>query len=202
MIVGIDLGTTNSEVAFVKDGKVIVIPVDGSVVVPSVVSLSSNGDVLIGKSAINNELAAPINTIRRIKRKMGREEQIPLGNDNFTPSVISSFILKKLKLAAESYLNQPVSKAVITVPAFFNESQREATVHAAEMAGLEVVRLLNEPTAAAIAYSIGKKDQENCLVYDLGGGTFDVSIVNISKDVMEVKLATVMWNSAVPTLTI
>lgn len=101
--------------------------------------------------------------------------------------MISSFILKKLKLAAESYLNQPVSKAVITVPAFFNESQREATVHAAEMAGLEVVRLLNEPTAAAIAYSIGKKDQENCLVYDLGGGTFDVSIVNISKDVMEVK---------------
>ncbi len=187
IIIGIDLGTTNSEVALIHDGKAKVLAVDGAKIVPSVVSLNANGEILIGNAAVNNELVAPADTIRRIKRKMGQQEFAMLGNKSFTPPMVSSLILKRLKLAAEGHLNHPVSKAVITVPAFFNESQREATKEAAELAGLEVVRLLNEPTAAALAYSLGKQNDECCLVYDLGGGTFDVSIVQLSPGVMEVK---------------
>jgi len=186
-IIGIDLGTTNSEVAVVQNGKVIVLKVDGSKIIPSVVSKDLQGQVLIGRAAVNNELAAPTDTIRGIKRKMGRDEVVSLGNEGFTPQMISSLILKRLKLAAEEFLKHPVHKAVITVPAFFNEKQREATKEAAELAGLEPVRLLNEPTAAALAYSIGKQQGETCLVYDLGGGTFDVSIVHLSGQLMEVK---------------
>lgn len=184
--IGIDLGTTNSEVAVVIDGKPIVLKVEHSKLLPSVVSLSGQ-EVLVGQTAVNNELAAPHNTIRHIKRKMGRDELIALGSENYTPEMISSFILKKLKLAAEEFLGHPVTQAVITVPAFFNEKQRQATHEAAVLAGLEPLRLLNEPTAAAIVYSLKSKKQEKCLIYDLGGGTFDVSIVDFSSDMMEVR---------------
>jgi molecular chaperone DnaK len=186
-IVGIDLGTTNSEIAVVQEERVVVIKVDGSELLPSVVSLNEQGQILVGTPALNNELLAPHNTIRRIKRKMGSNELVVMNGVSYTPSMISSLILKRLKLAAEDYLGYPVSKAVITVPAFFNEQQREATSQAAKLAGLELVRLLNEPTAAAIAYTLGKGKRGNYLVYDLGGGTFDVSIVNISEEIMEVR---------------
>lgn len=187
VFVGIDLGTTNSEIAFIYRGKPMVLKIDGSKIVPSVVSIDSEERVLVGKPAINNELLAPQNTIRWIKRKMGREEMIPLGNQSYTPSMISSLILLRLKRAAEEFLKQPICKAVITVPAFFNEKQREATKEAAELAGLEPIRLLNEPTAAALAYASGQNFKGHCLVYDLGGGTFDVSIVDFAEQLMEVK---------------
>lgn len=187
IFVGIDLGTTNSEIAFIYRNKPMVLKIDGSKIVPSVVSIDSEGHLLVGKPAINNELLAPQNTIRCIKRKMGREEIIPLGNQAYTPSMISSLILLRLKRAAEEFLKQTIRKAVITVPAFFNEKQREATKEAAELAGLEPIRLLNEPTAAALAYAIGQNFRGRCLVYDLGGGTFDVSIVDFADQLMEVK---------------
>jgi molecular chaperone DnaK len=185
--IGIDLGTTNSEVAFVHKGKPFVLKVNNSSIVPSVISINDNGEVLVGQAAVNNELVNPEKTIRCIKRKMGREEVILLNDKAYTPPMISSLILAKLKQAAETFLQQPITKAVITVPAFFNEKQREATKEAAELAGLEPLRLLNEPTAAALAYSLGKTQHERCLVYDLGGGTFDVSIVDFSEGLMEVK---------------
>lgn len=186
-IIGIDLGTTNSEVAVVHEGKVKVLLVDNARLMPSVLSLSASNEILIGKVAENNELAFPEQTIRAIKRKMGSQEEIRVGEYLFTPPMISSLLLKRLKLAAEAFLQQPVTRAVITVPALFNEQQREATKEAAVLAGLEPVRLLNEPTAAALAYSLGKNTEGCCLVYDLGGGTFDVSIVDFSKDLMEVR---------------
>lgn len=186
-IIGIDLGTTNSEVAIVHNDKIIVLKVDGSCIVPSVVSLNGEGEVLVGHPAVNNELANPSNTLRKIKRKMGLEETISLGEHSYTPSMAASLILKRLKLAAEDFLGCPVTKAVITVPAFFTEKEREATNEAARLAGLEAVSLLNEPTAAALAYSMRKKEKELCLIYDLGGGTFDVSIVYLSPELMEVK---------------
>ncbi len=185
--IGIDLGTTNSEVAFIHKGKPFVLKVDHSFIVPSVISINDNGEVLVGQSGVNNELVNPEKTVRCIKRKMGRDEVLILNDKAYTPSMISSLILSKLKQAAEAFLQQPITIAVITVPAFFNEKQREATKEAAELAGLEPLRLLNEPTAAALAYALGKKQQERCLVYDLGGGTFDVSIVDFSEGLMEVK---------------
>lgn len=187
VFVGIDLGTTNSEIAFIYHDKPMVLKIDGSKIIPSVVSLDAEGRILVGKLAVNNELLAPQNTIRWIKRKMGREEIIPLGHQAYTPPMISSLILKRLKSAAEEFLKQPIRKAVITVPAFFNEKQREATKEAAELAGLEPIRLLNEPTAAALAYALGQNFRGHCLVYDLGGGTFDVSIVDFADQLMEVK---------------
>ncbi len=187
VIIGIDLGTTNSEVALIHKGKPYVIKVDGSKIVPSVVSVDAQGAFLIGQAAVNNELVAPADTVRCIKRRMGQEDVVQIRNLSYTPPMISSIILKRLKLAAEEFLQHPVTKAVITVPAFFSEKQREATKEAAELAGLEPVRLLNEPTAAALAYALGRKVSETCLVYDLGGGTFDVSIVVLSDQVMEVK---------------
>ena len=187
VILGIDLGTTNSEVAVVRDGKVHVLKVEGSFLIPSVVSLDEQGRILIGQPAVNNELLAPTNTIRWIKRSMGRQETVSLGDETWTPAMVSSLILKRLKQAAEKFVGHPVDKAVITVPAFFTERQREATREAAELAGLYSARLLNEPTAAALAYSLGQQGNDLCLVYDLGGGTFDVSIVDLSSDIMEVK---------------
>jgi Molecular chaperone len=187
IIVGIDLGTTNSEIAVIKNGKTHLISIDGSKIVPSVVSIAPDGQVLVGIPAVNHELAAPLDTIRCIKRKMGQDETLTLRNQQFSPQTISSLILKRLKLAAEEFLNEPVSKAVITVPAFFTEKQREATNEAAVLAGLEPIRLLNEPTAAALAYSLETKQSGYCLVYDLGGGTFDVSVVSLSDQLMEVK---------------
>lgn len=186
--IGIDLGTTNSEVAVVtKEGRPVVIKVDNGKMVPSVVSVDGDGNILVGKAAVNNELAAPENTVRAIKRKMGRDELVHLGEKAYTPQMISSLILMRLKQAAEAFLGCPVDQAVITVPAFFTEKQRDATKEAAELAGLELLRLINEPTAAALAYALGSAKKERCLVYDLGGGTFDVSIVDFSDQFMEVK---------------
>lgn len=185
--IGIDLGTTNSEVACIRNGQPVLIRVDGSKIIPSVVSVDQQGNILVGIPAVNNELAAPQQTIRWIKRKMGKEEVLDLNGQSYVPAMISSLILKRLKLAAEEFLGHPVQNAVITVPAFFNEKQREATKEAAILAGLEPLRLLNEPTAAALAYSQGSNKTERCLVYDLGGGTFDVSIVDLSRDLMEVR---------------
>lgn len=186
-IIGIDLGTTNSEVAIVHEGKIKVLLVDHSRMMPSVLSLSASKEILIGKIAENNELAFPENTVRAIKRKMGTQEEIRVGELVFSPPMISSLLLKRLKLAAEEFLKTPVTRAVITVPALFTEQQREATKEAALLAGLEPLRLLNEPTAAALAYALGKEKEERCLVYDLGGGTFDVSIVDFSQHLMEVR---------------
>jgi molecular chaperone DnaK len=186
-IIGIDLGTTNSEVAIVQNGNVSVLQIGRSKIVPSVVSFSAQGEVLVGEAAVNNELANPQNTVRWVKRQMGSEEVISFADNPCTPPMISAMILKYLKSAAEDFLKQPISQAVITVPAFFNEKQREATQEAARLAGLDAVRLLNEPTAAALAYSLKKKEKELCMVYDLGGGTFDVSIVSLSPSIMEVK---------------
>src|SRR3990167_751560 len=185
-IVGIDLGTTNSEISFIVDGKPHLLQIDGNKVIPSVISIDAQGTVFVGQMAINNELADPDNTIRLIKRKMVKEEILSVQGGEYTPPMIASLILAYLKKAAEDFCGESISQAVITVPAFFNESQRQATKLAGEMAGLEVLRLLNEPTAAALAYSLGKKHKELSLVYDLGGGTFDVSIVDLSEGVMEV----------------
>ncbi len=185
-IIGIDLGTTNSEVAIIIDGKPMLLKIDGNKVVPSVVSISSDGVVLVGRPAANAQLLDPENTVRLIKRKMGREELISIHGKDYTPSMVSGLILARLKKAAEDFCGEPITKAVITVPAFFNEKQREATKLAGELAGLEVLRLLNEPTAAALSYSLGRKEKEISLVYDLGGGTFDVSVVDLSSGVMEV----------------
>ncbi|MBM3198068.1 MAG: Hsp70 family protein [Chlamydiae bacterium] len=185
IILGIDLGTTNSEVAIIIDGQPRLLKIEGSELIPSVIAINQEGEVLVGQTAVNYEMADPDNTARWIKRKMGREEIISLQGRTFSPPMVSSCILSYLKKSAEQIYG-PISKAVITVPAFFTEKQREATKLAGELAGLEVVRLLNEPTAAALSYSLGKKNKELSLVYDLGGGTFDVSIVDLSEGVMEV----------------
>ncbi len=185
-VIGIDLGTTNSEVAILEDGRPKVLEIDGSCLVPSVVSLTDDGDALIGEPALNAELLAPDRTVRWIKRHMGSGRSLELAGRVWSPAMVSSRILAYLKHAAENYLDTAVGQAVITVPAFFDEQAREDTRQAAELAGLEVLRLLNEPTAAAAAYAIGGRQAERWLIYDLGGGTFDVSIVDCSPDVMEV----------------
>ena len=187
-VLGIDLGTSNSSVAIIEQQKSRIIKIDGSYLVPSVVSLNDEGTILVGKHAVNNQLVKPDQTISLIKRKMGKDEVIVFNGEQYTPPMISSLILSRLKLAAEAYCHCPISKAIITVPAYFNEEQREATQKAGELAGLEVLRLLNEPTSAALCYAFNRKEKEGLsLVYDLGGGTFDVSIVHIAPDVMEVK---------------
>jgi len=178
-IVGIDLGTTNSEVAVVKDGKVVVIAdQEHNKIIPSVISLSQNNELLIGQTAKNQQLLYPKKTISSIKRKMGEEIKIPLGEQAYSPQELSAMILKRLKLNAEEYLQQKVSKAVITVPAYFSDVQRQATHEAGELAGLEVVRIINEPTAAALAYDTSFQGEKKILVYDLGGVTFAVSVVS------------------------
>jgi molecular chaperone DnaK len=187
-VIGIDLGTTHSEVSYVDgDGRPVVISIDGSPLVPSVVSLGSDGGWLVGQAAVNNELNAPTDTVRWIKRRMGQDSLIAVGGKPCTPAQISSLILRHLRLAAETHLGGPVTQAVITVPAFFGERAREDTREAARQAGLEVLRLINEPTAAASAYAMGNRREETWLVYDLGGGTFDVSVVACSEAVMEVR---------------
>ncbi|QEP44828.1 heat-shock protein Hsp70 [Ectothiorhodospiraceae bacterium BW-2] len=184
-IIGIDLGTTNSEVAVVEHGKVTVIQDQHSSVVPSVVGLDDNNQLLIGEAAKNQYLLYPERTIRSIKRRMGEEVSLPLGEQSYSPAEISAMILRHLKGLAESYLGETISKAVITVPAYFSDAQRQATREAGEIAGLEVVRIINEPTAAALAYE-PQQSRSRVLVYDLGGGTFDVSVVNMEQDVVEV----------------
>ena len=187
-IIGIDLGTTNSEVAVIRDGRPIVLPgEDGDPILPSVVGLDPQGNLLVGKPARNQYALAPERTIRSIKRKMGQEVTVALGDQKYTPQEISAIILRTLKRRAESALGGPVSKAVITVPAFFNDNQRQATREAGELAGLEVVRIINEPTAAVLTYDPHPTDMERLLVYDLGGGTFDVSLVQVENGVVEVR---------------
>ena len=186
LIVGIDLGTTNSEVAVVENGQPRVIAIDGDPILPSVVGLSGDGKLLVGKPARNQYVLAPERTVKSVKRQMGLDLKIPLGDQQFRPQEVSAMILRRLKEAAEKDLGQPVTKAVITVPAYFNDSQRQATREAGQLAGLEVVRILNEPTAAALTYRPNPESSEKFLVYDLGGGTFDVSIVQAEGGVFEV----------------
>ncbi len=187
MIIGIDLGTTNSEVAALIDGQPRVIPDEqGRKILPSVVGIDEQGQILVGEPALNQWLLYPERTVRSIKRKMGSGEKVRLGDREMTPQEISAVLLKTLKQRAERHLDQPVHKAVITVPAYFNDAQRQATREAGEIAGLEVVRILNEPTAAALAYETDLEHARKILVYDLGGGTFDVSVVQIQHGVVEV----------------
>ena len=186
VILGIDLGTTNSEVSVVEDGKPRMILVDGDAILPSVVGLTEDGKFLVGKPARNQYVLAPERTAKSVKRKMGENVKISLGNQEFRPQELSAVILKKLKEAAEKDLGHPVTKAVVTVPAYFNDSQRQATREAGELAGLNVVRILNEPTAAALTYNPDPNRADRFLVYDLGGGTFDVSVVQAENGVFEV----------------
>src|SRR6516165_1122892 len=187
-IIGIDLGTTNSEVAVIRDGRPVVLPAeDGDPILPSVVGLDPQGNLLVGKPARNQYALAPERTIRSIKRKMGQEMTVRLGDQQYTPQEISAIILRTLKQRAEKVLRAPVSRAVITVPAFFNEGQRAATREAGELAGLEVVRIINEPTAAVLTYDPHPTEMERLLVYDLGGGTFDVSLAQVENGVVEIR---------------
>jgi molecular chaperone DnaK (HSP70) len=186
IIIGIDLGTTNSEVAVVQDGRTEIIEVDGSKLLPSVVGLADDGALLVGQAARNQYSLYPERTIRSVKRRMGEDVHLAMGEQEYRPQEISALILQRLKKAAEDYLGQPVAKAVITVPAYFSDAQRQATRDAGGVAGLEVVRIINEPTAAALAYEVDHEEPKNILVYDLGGGTFDVSVVRLSREVTEV----------------
>jgi molecular chaperone DnaK len=186
VIVGIDLGTTNSEVAIIRDGQPHVFADDGDPILPSFVGLSPEGKLLVGKAARNQWVLAPERTLKSIKRKMGQDVAVPLGDQEYRPQEISAMILRSLRDRAAKALGQPVRKAVITVPAYFNDAQRQATREAGELAGLEVVRILNEPTAASLTYDPSQRELRRMLVYDLGGGTFDVSIVQAQEGVVEV----------------
>ncbi|BCO09758.1 hypothetical protein GF1_21340 [Desulfolithobacter dissulfuricans] len=186
IIVGIDLGTTNSEVAVYENGSVTVIEGEDGKILPSYVGLDDTGELLVGVAARNQYVVYPERTVKSVKRMMGTPENIRLGDRDYTPQEISAMILRKLKNSAEKYLGRPVKKAVITVPAFFSDIQRQATREAGEIAGLEVVKMINEPTAATLVYESSNKSNKKVLVYDLGGGTFDVSVVMIEDDVIEV----------------
>ena len=187
-IIGIDLGTTNSCVAVMEGGEPVVIPnAEGNRTTPSVVAFSKNGERLVGQIAKRQAVTNPDNTVISIKRKMGTAEKVRIEGEEFSPQEISAMILQKLKTDAENYLGQKVTQAVITVPAYFSDSQRQATKDAGKIAGLEVLRIINEPTAAALAFGMDKEDQDQkIMVYDLGGGTFDVSILDIGDGVFEV----------------
>ncbi|NOT13684.1 MAG: Hsp70 family protein [Methylococcaceae bacterium] len=186
IIIGIDLGTTNSEVAVVEQGKVRIIADGDKKILPSFVGIDDNGDILVGETARNQYLVYPERTIKSIKRLMGQNSLVELAGQSYAPQEISAIILKRLKTIAEQHLGQAVRKAVITVPAYFSDAQRQATREAGEIAGLEVVRMINEPTAAALAYGANQIESRRMLVYDLGGGTFDVSVVSIESGVVEV----------------
>jgi molecular chaperone DnaK len=187
IIIGIDLGTTNSEVAIVENGTVTVIADgEGRKMLPSFVGIGENGEILVGEPARNQYVLYPERTIKSIKRHMGEDSHVVMAGKHYSPQEISAVILKQLKAVAEGYAGQPIGKAVITVPAYFSDSQRQATREAGEIAGLEVVRIINEPTAAALAYEARHVGRKRILVYDLGGGTFDVSVVSIEDDVVEV----------------
>src|SRR6516165_2652599 len=185
-IVGIDLGTTNSEVALVRDGQPFVFAENNDPILPSFVGLSEEGRLLVGQAARNQWVLAPERTIKSIKRKMGQDVKVQLGEQEYRPQEISAMILKTLRDRASRELGIEVRKAVITVPAYFNDAQRQATKEAGELAGLEVVRILNEPTAASLTYDPSHRQLRRLLVYDLGGGTFDVSIVQSQEGVIEV----------------
>ncbi len=187
-IIGIDLGTTNSCVAVMEGGEPVVIPnAEGNRTTPSVVAFSKNGERLVGQIAKRQAVTNPDNTVISIKRKMGTSEKVNIDGDEFSPQEISAMILQKLKADAENYLGTKVTQAVITVPAYFSDSQRQATKDAGKIAGLDVLRIINEPTAASLAFGMDKEDQDQkIMIYDLGGGTFDVSILDIGDGVFEV----------------
>jgi molecular chaperone DnaK len=196
--VGIDLGTTNSVVATVSDGQPWVIPDENGVdILPSCVGIGADGKLLIGQDGIRQYAAAPERTVKSIKRQMGTSHKTTLGDRDYLPQEISAIILRSLKQRAETALGEEVTQAVITVPAFFTDAQRQATKEAGEIAGFEVLQVLNEPTAAALTYDFRNEATETVLVYDLGGGTFDVSIVEITGDVTEIIAWAVMTSIAV-----
>lgn len=186
-VIGIDLGTTNSCVAVMEGGEAVVIPnPEGARTTPSVVGFKKDGERIVGETAKRQAITNPDRTIISIKRHMGTNHKEKIDDNNYTPQEISAMILQKLKADAEAYLGQPVTQAVITVPAYFNDSQRQATKDAGQIAGLEVLRIVNEPTAAALAYGLEKDGDETILVYDLGGGTFDVSILELGDGTFQV----------------
>ena len=187
-VLGIDLGTTFSCMSIMEAGKPIVIPnAEGGRTTASIVAFTKEGERLVGSLAKRQAVTNPQRTIQSIKRKMGSTEKIKIDDKNYSPQEISSMILQKMKVDAEAYLGEKISKAVITVPAYFNDAQRQATKDAGKIAGLDVMRIINEPTASALAYGIDKEQDATVLVYDLGGGTFDVSILTLGDGVFEVK---------------
>ncbi|AEE91243.1 molecular chaperone [Tepidanaerobacter acetatoxydans Re1] len=187
-VIGIDLGTTNSVVAYMEGGKPVIIPnAEGSRLTPSVVAFTKDGERLVGQLAKRQAITNPERTIQSIKRYMGTDYRVHIDDKTYTPQEISAMVLQKLKQDAESYLGEKITKAVITVPAYFSDSQRQATKDAGTIAGLEVLRIINEPTAAALAYGLDKSNDHTILVFDLGGGTFDVSILEVGDGVFEVK---------------
>lgn len=187
-VIGIDLGTTNSCVAVLEGGEPVVIAnAEGNRTTPSVVSIKADGEILVGELAKRQAITNPDRTVMSIKRHMGTNHKVTINDKSYTPQEISAMILQKLKKDAEAYLGQKVDKAVITVPAYFNDSQRQATKDAGRIAGLEVLRIVNEPTAAALAYGLDKEEDQTILVFDLGGGTFDVSILEMGDGFFEVK---------------
>lgn len=186
-IIGIDLGTTNSCVAVMEGGEPTVIPnPEGARTTPSVVAFTKDGERLVGQVAKRQAITNPDKTISSIKRDMGTDRKVDIDGKKYTPQEISAMILQKLKSDAEAYLGETVTQAVITVPAYFSDSQRQATKDAGKIAGLEVKRIINEPTAASLAYGLAKDVDQKVMVYDLGGGTFDVSILEIGDGVFEV----------------
>ena len=188
-VLGIDLGTTNSVVAIIEDGQPRIIPVAGERLLPSVVGLDANGSLLVGRHAYNQWGVSPERTVRSVKRLMGSGKNVEMAGTSYTPQEISAFILRRIREAAAAYLGEDVQRAVITVPAYFNEPQRQATIEAGEIAGLQVERILNEPTAAALAYGYGRDNGGQPLrvrVYDLGGGTFDVSVIELDGEIVDV----------------
>ncbi|NLL18886.1 MAG: molecular chaperone DnaK [Clostridia bacterium] len=187
-IIGIDLGTTNSCVAVMEGGEAVVITnAEGARTTPSVVAFTKDGERLVGQVAKRQAITNPTRTIASVKREMGTDYKVNIDDRSYTPQEISAMILQKLKADAEAYLGEPVTKAVITVPAYFTDSQRQATKDAGRIAGLEVMRIINEPTAASLAYGLDKSEDQIILVFDLGGGTFDVSILELGDGVFEVK---------------
>ena len=186
-VIGIDLGTTNSCVAVMEGGEAVVIPnAEGNRTTPSVVAFSKTGERMVGQVAKRQAITNPERTISSIKREMGTDHRVTIDGKSYTPQEISAMILQKLKADAEAYLGEPVTEAVITVPAYFTDAQRQATKDAGKIAGLDVKRIINEPTAAALAYGLDKETDQKIMVYDLGGGTFDVSVLEIGDGVIEV----------------
>ena len=183
-VIGIDLGTTNSCVAVIEGGEPVVIPnAEGARTTPSVVAFGKTGERLVGQVAKRQAITNPDRTVSSIKRQMGSDYKVKIDDKKYTPQEISAMILQKLKTDAEAYLGEKVTEAVITVPAYFTDAQRQATKDAGKIAGLEVKRIINEPTAAALAYGMDKENDQKIMVYDLGGGTFDVSIIEIGDGV-------------------
>ena len=183
-IIGIDLGTTNSCVAVMEGGEPVVIAnAEGARTTPSVVAFSKTGERMVGQVAKRQAITNPERTVSSIKREMGTDHKVKIDDKAYTPQEISAMVLAKLKADAEAYLGEKVTEAVITVPAYFSDSQRQATKDAGAIAGLDVKRIINEPTAAALAYGVDKENDQKILVYDLGGGTFDVSILEIGDGV-------------------